>query len=150
MKYICTNCSYVYDESSGDEVEEIEAGTKIDSLDCCPVCLETDGFFQLKEEVIYLDENTVDKVELEHLPDINHDWINIEVTVWNNSHLMEKEHRILSIWLFDEYWDLVEEKFLWIDDDTVVVFDDYDLDEIEIRVRCSKHWIFGKKFELTY
>ena len=63
---------------------------------------------------------------------------------------MEKEHRILSIWLFDEYWDLVEEKFLWIDDDTVVVFDDYDLDEIEIRVRCSKHWIFGKKFELTY
>ena len=100
--------------------------------------------------MIYLDENTVDKVELEHLPEINHDWISIEVTVWNNSHPMEKEHRILSIWLFDEYWDLVEEKFLWIDDDTVVVFDDYDLDEIEIRVRCSKHWIFGKKFELTY
>jgi len=63
---------------------------------------------------------------------------------------MEAEHRILSIWLFDEYWDLVEEKFLNVDDDSVVTFDNYDLDDIEIRVRCSKHGIFARKFELNY
>lgn len=150
MKYICTNCGYVFDEALWDEVEEIEWSTKIDCLDCCPVCLELDSFFQIKEEVIYLDENTIDKIEREHFININHNWRQIEVVVWWNSHPMEKEHRLLSIALFDEYWDLVEEKFLKEDDDTIVKFDNYDLDEIEIRVRCNKHWNFARKFELNY
>lgn len=150
MKYLCTNCGYTYDESSWDETEEILPWTKIEDLISCPNCFESDSFFQIKEEIIYLDENTVDKVELEHQIEINHTWQNIEVTVWNNSHPMEKEHRILSISLFDEYSDLVEEKFLKEDDDTFVIFDNYNLDEIEIRVRCNKHWIFGRKFELFY
>jgi len=150
MKYACTSCWYVFDEVLWDEVEWVENWTKIDFLDCCPVCLENDSFFQIKEEVIYVDENTIDKVEREHLIEIKHDWKTIEVEVWNNSHPMEAEHRILSIWLFDEYWDLVEEKFLNVDDDSVVTFDNYDLDDIEIRVRCSKHGIFARKFELNY
>lgn len=150
MKYLCTNCGYVYNESTGDESEEIECGTRVDDLDCCPVCFEVDPFFQVKEEVIYIDENTRDRIELEHFIKINYKNRKIEVTVWDNSHSMGEEHRLLSISLFDEYWDLVEEKFLKIDDDTFVVFDDYDLDDVEIRVRCSKHWIFAQKFALNY
>ena len=63
MKYACTSCWYVFDEALWDEVEWVENWTKIDCLDCCPVCLENDSFFQIKEEVIYVDENTIDKVE---------------------------------------------------------------------------------------
>lgn len=150
MKYICTNCGYIFDESIWDEVEEISWGTKIDDLDCCPNCLELDSFFQIKEEVIYISENKIDKIESEHFIEINYKNRRIDVTVWWNRHPMEAEHRLLSISLFDEYWDLVEEKFLKEDDDVFVVFDDYDLDDIEIRVRCSKHGIFAKKFALNY
>lgn len=150
MKYICTNCGYVFDEALWDEVEEINWWTKIEKLDCCPSCLELDSFFQIKEEVIYIWENTNDKIEQEHFINIFHKDRKIEVEIWWNSHPMEKEHRLLSIWLFDEYWDLVEEKFLKEEDDTFVIFDDYDLDYLEIRLRCNKHWIFGKKFALNY
>lgn len=150
MKYLCTNCGYVYDESLWDEVEEIEGGTRVDELDCCPTCFEVDSFFQIREEVIYIDDDTIDKIEREHFIEINYQNRKIEVTVWKNSHPMEKEHRLLSISLFDEYGDVVEEKFLKEDEDTFVVFDDYDLDDVEIRVRCSKHWIFAKKFALNY
>lgn len=149
MKYICANCWYNYDESAWDEVEEIESWTKVEDLICCPVCFEVDNFIQIKEEVIYISEDSIDKIEREHFIEINHKNRTIEVTIWNNSHPMEQEHRLLSVWLFDEYGDLVEEKFLKEDDDTVTTFDDYDLDDIEIRVRCNKHWIFWRKFELN-
>jgi|GEM_PF-300970 hypothetical protein len=81
MKYLCTNCGYVYDESAGDESEEIECGTRVDDLDCCPVCFEVDPFFQVKEEVIYIDENTRDRIELEHFIKINYKNRKIEVIV---------------------------------------------------------------------
>lgn len=150
MKYLCTNCSYTFDEAFWDEWEEIEAGTKIDTFLSCPVCFEEDSFFQIKEEVNYIHKNTNDKIELEHFIKIYHKNRKIEVEIWNNSHPMEKDHRILSVSLFDEYWDLVLEKFLWEDDDTFVVFDDFDLDIVEVRVKCSKHWLFARKFALNY
>lgn len=148
MKYLCTNCSYVFDEAIWDNWEEIPAWTKIEQLEYCPVCEEYDTFHHINEEVTYLDENTRDYIDFEHNIELIHDDFRFEITIWNNSHPMWEDHRIAWIWLFDEYADLVEEKFLDTDSDTVVVFDDYDMDEFEIRIKCTQHNTFWKKFQL--
>lgn len=150
MKYLCTNCSYTFDEAFWDESEEIAPATKIEEIDICPACLEKDTFYQIKEEAIYIEDNTNDIFEQEHFIELEHKNRKLNVKIWDLDHPMEKDHRILSVMLFDEYGDLVYEKFLNIWDDLNLVFDDYDLDEVEIRVKCSKHGNFAKKFALTY
>ncbi len=146
MKYLCINCNYIYDEAIWDSVDGIPAWTKIEDLNYCPSCQEIDTFNHINEEITYIDEDTVDKIDLEHDIQISHDNFRIEVTVWWNSHPMWDDHRIAWVALFDEYSDLIEEKFLWIDDDSFVVFNNYDLDEFEIRVKCTQHQTFAKKF----
>ncbi len=40
-KYICTNCSYVYDPERGDPMNGIPPGTAFEDLPdewCCPIC----------------------------------------------------------------------------------------------------------------
>ena len=40
-RYICTNCSYVYDPSMGDPMNGIPAETAFEELPdewCCPIC----------------------------------------------------------------------------------------------------------------
>jgi desulfoferrodoxin (superoxide reductase-like protein) len=68
------------------------------------------------------------------------------VTIWNEIHPMWESHRITSISLYDEYEDLIEEKFMDYDEDPIVEFDFDDLGEYEIRCRCSLHWVWWKKF----
>lgn len=148
MKYLCVECNYVYDEALWDEWEWIESWTKIDDFVRCPVCDEYDSFHHINEEVLYIDDNTLDRIELEHDIQVKNDNYSIEVTIWDNCHPMTPEHRITWVWLYDEYSDIVDEKFLSIDDDSVVVFDNYDLDEFEIRIKCSQHKLFAKKFNI--
>jgi rubredoxin len=146
MKYLCINCNYIYDEALGDETEWIEAGTKIENLGVCPVCSETDTFEHINEEIIYVEEDTPDRMEQEHFIEAEKkDWY-ITVCVWKNEHPMWKDHRIAWVGLYDEYGDLLDEVFLWEEDDLVMDFEDYDLDEFEVRVGCSKHKMFGRKF----
>lgn len=148
MKYLCVECNYIYDESLWDPSEWIEPWTKIEDFIKCPVCDEYDSFHHINEEVIYIDDNTPDRIELEHDIHVNNDNNSVEVTIWNNQHPMTSDHRITWVWLYDEYSDLVDQKFLWVDDDSVVVFDNYDLDEFEVRVKCSQHKLFAKKFNI--
>ena len=102
MKYACTNCWYVFDEALWDEVEWVENWTKIDCLDCCPVCLENDSFFQIKEEVIYVDENTIDKVEREHLIEIKHDSFNL--TFWRILRFSWRKIFKSGWWFCCDFW----------------------------------------------
>ena len=40
-KYVCTTCGYIYDESLGDEENDVKAGTKFEDLHSdwtCPLC----------------------------------------------------------------------------------------------------------------
>ncbi len=55
-------------------------------------------------------------------------------------------HRIAAVSLYDEYWDLIETNYLELETEAVTEFDFDDLDEFEIRVKCSVHWVWGKKF----
>lgn len=148
MKFICTNCNYIFDEFI-DEGEDVI--NKVDEDTVCPACGEQ-WFFQWIEEIVNYAED-LDNLkfhELEHIPQIevvdeqNHI---IKVFVWQNEHPMWAEHRLYSISLYDEYWDLVDEEFLNKDADPVVEFDVYDFDEYEIRVKCSLHWVWGRRIE---
>jgi len=148
MKHLCVNCSYIYDEAIWDSWEGIEAWTKIEDIVSCPVCDEYDSFHFISEEITYLWDDLNDKFEVEHFIELNHIDDTFEIIIWWNMHPMWEDHRIAWVWLFDEYCDLVEEKFLWIDDDSVVVFDDYWLQDLEVRIKCTQHKLFAKKFVL--
>jgi rubredoxin len=48
MKYICSNCGYIYDPSIGDPDNGIEPGTSFESLPedwVCPVCYQNKSAF---------------------------------------------------------------------------------------------------------
>jgi len=151
MKYCCTNCNYVYDESLWDKEEWIDPWTMFYNLwdyFYCPMCYEwIENFDIVKEEVNYIEnENTSDFFELEHFPIIKIDWDKLVVSVWkNNKHSMEEWHYISSISICDEYWDLIEEKFLSPWDKPKVEFNFDNLDEFEIIVRCNFHWLWWLK-----
>ncbi|ORJ62099.1 rubredoxin [Geothermobacter hydrogeniphilus] len=41
MRYICSNCGYIYDPQQGDPMSDIPAGSSFDELPkdwCCPLC----------------------------------------------------------------------------------------------------------------
>lgn len=98
----------------------------------------------VQEEVNYLDDTILSRIEQEH--DIEAELLEngkVHVLVSEKKHPMEVEHKIVSISLYDEYGDILEEKFL---EEEIVeleqVFDDYGVEEFEIRVKCSKHGVF--------
>lgn len=148
MKYLCTSCNYVFDEALWDIWEDIIAWTKIENIEKCPVCEEYDTFHHINEEINYIDDNDLDYMEASHYIDLKHIDFQFKIIVWNDVHPMWGDHRIAWIALFDEYGDLVEEKFLKEDEETIIYFDDYDLDIFEIRLKCTQHKIFAKRFEL--
>lgn len=153
MKYLCTNCGYIYDESFWDKDENIKAWTKFFDLwndYVCPICWEESQDFQeIIEEINYLDKDNLIWIDLEHFIDIKKlDAWKIEVLVgkWG-LHPSWEEHKINHIYLLDEYWDLVDEKFLSTWEDPIVEFDVSDLDEYTIIARCTIHWLWGRKVE---
>ena len=146
MRYFCTNCNYTYDEGLGDKEEDIAIWTKIDDIKYCPVCEEPHSFHGIEEEVNYLDnEENMSLLELDHIPVIKIKDDSLEVNVWLNPHPMWDEHRITTISIYDEYEDLVFEEFLYPDMEPKANFDISDLDDFEVRVKCSIHWVWGKK-----
>lgn len=52
-KYLCTTCSYVYDEAEGDPDSGIAPGTRFEDLPddwCCPECGVDKSFFEPMDE----------------------------------------------------------------------------------------------------
>lgn len=145
MKYLCTNCNYIYDNDLWDLEEWIKVW---EELDLCPVCEEYDSFQWIRDEVNYIEwDSNLEKIEIDHFPEVNIKWDKLEVSIWWEVHPMWEEHRIASVSLFDEYWDLIETKYLELEQEAIVEFDFDDLDEFEIRLKCSLHWVWWKKFK---
>jgi len=148
MKYICTNCNYIFDEFI-DEADDVI--NKVDNDTMCPACEEYDTFQWIDEEVNYAqDIDNLELHELEHIPQIeliDKDNQIIKVFVWKMEHPMWIEHRLYSISLYDEYWDLVLEEFLAKEASPEAEFDISWLDDYEIRVKCSTHGVWGRKVE---
>lgn len=149
MKYFCVSCNYTYDESLWDKDEGIGFWTRIDEIESCPNCWEAYSFQWIEEEVNYLDsEENLDGLEVEHIPTVRYDGDIVEVVVGKKAHPMWDDHRITEISLYDEYWDRVYSEILHPEsEDPVAEFDVGDLDEFEIRVKCSVHGVWWRKFE---
>jgi len=48
MKWICSNCGYIYDPEIGDPAEGIVPGTEFEALPedwICPVCYQNKSYF---------------------------------------------------------------------------------------------------------
>jgi len=153
MRYLCTACNYIYDEDKWEIDDNIKPWTKFDNLwnsFVCPWCSELpEVFHEIKEEINYFSEIPFDVIEAEHFinTEIDNKW-NITITIWKWAfHPVWAEHRITSISIYDEYWDLVYEKFYQEDEDPILEFNILDLDDFEIRTRCSIHWTWGLKIE---
>lgn len=144
MKYLCINCNYVYDNSLWDNEEWIGIWLEIDK---CPVCEEFDTFQWIEEEVNYIEGNLWAH-EIDHFPEVEVSNEKIRVTVWNEIHPMWESHRIAAVYLLDEYWDLVDTRYLELETEAVVEFCNENFDEFEIRVKCSVHWLWWRKITL--
>lgn len=151
MRFLCVNCSYIYDESLGDETDGIEPGTCVDEIweDIhCPWC---DGSFEdfspIEDEVIYVDDpKHLTHVENEHFPRILYqDSEKVEVCIGEEEemHPSWEDHRITAIYLIDDEWHIVEEIFIMQEEDPVAEFDISGLEVFEIRASCSKHWLWS-------
>lgn len=150
MKYICTNCNYIYDESIWEKEDWIETWTIFWQLwdhFCCPNCLEDKDFFhELIEEVNYIEkENIYDFMQNDHFINIEEKNDIIKVIIWKELHPSWEDHKIIEISLYDEYSELVENKFINQEKNPIVKFDISTLDDYEIRARCSIHWLWWIK-----
>lgn len=143
MKYFCTECSFSYDGDLWDRDEWIEAGKLLEQ---CPWCEEYDTFQWVEEEVNYIINDNLEALEIDHIPEIEIKQWKLIVTVANEMHPMWDSHRIASVSLYDEYGDLIMTNYLELDNEAVTEFDFDDLDEFEIRVKCSQHWVWGRRF----
>lgn len=150
MRYLCTNCNYIYDEWMGEKTDGIGSGVRCDDNFLCPNCEECGYFHEIEEEVNIIDESNSEwYLELEHIPVINILENNIlQVRVGRESHPMWPEHRISTVALHDEYGDLIQEEFLEEDNEAMAEFDVSDFDDVEIRVRCSLHGTWSRKINL--
>ncbi len=151
MRFLCTNCWHIYDESLWEIDDGITPWTCIEEISeeiHCPMC---DGSFEdfsmIEDEIIYADNpKHLTDVEKEHLPRILYkDTEKVEVCVGEEDamHPSSEEHRIGAIYLVDDEWHIVEEVFIMPDEDPVAEFDISGLDVFEIRASCNKHGLWS-------
>lgn len=147
MKYHCTNCSYIYDEVLWEPEQEVEPFTawwEIGEDFYCPVCFSPkDDFISPKEEYIYLKKDNLTIVEAIHYPKYFVEWDILKFEIWEEPHPIEEEHFVYKVWLYDDAWDLLEEKSFKPWQKAVWEFDLTYLDEFELRVFCNHDWVFS-------
>ena len=149
MKYSCTECWYVYDESKWEPGDDIVAWTKIDELwdyFSCPGCwTDATAFISAKEEVNYpLHTEGLSAIEREHKILFEIHGNELSVRIWEPSHVMGSDHYISSISLMDEDGELIEERFLVPEDDAPELIFDLDyIENFEILCRCTQHGVWG-------
>ena len=91
MRYFCTDCSYIYDESLGENDSLVDSGTKLEDIPdfCCPDCeAQIDMFQPIVEEVLYAENSqNLSPMEKEHIPHILHiDAREVEVSAGEDIH----------------------------------------------------------------
>jgi rubredoxin len=148
MKYHCTWCGYIYDEIKWDEDMWIYPLTFFENLPndfFCPFCdTHKDDFVALEESVNYIsDPNKLTAPEAEHYPIIEIDWDKLFYSIWQIEHPSEDDHFVYEVAIFDSSWDLIEKKHFYPWDELKWTFDIEYLDEFEIRIYCSRDWVFS-------
>lgn len=150
MRFLCTNCGYIYDESLGEESDGIDPGTCIEEMNeenHCPMCGESfDEFSPIEDEIIYaMDDNNLTEVEREHIPVVMHqDSEKVEVSVGGDDmHPSGPDHRVTAMYLVDDEGHIIEEVFIMPEEDPVAEFDVSGLELFEIRASCNRHGLWS-------
>lgn len=151
MRYICTECNFVYDEALWLEEEYIEPHTPFSEIDenfLCPVCHSPkEHFSKIQEEINYFWEDEIlTDIDLQHIPivRVDEEKDEIKVSFWKwELHSMTSHHFINTICLYDEYKELVDQKFVSPWDNAFVSFSLQWLDEFEVTIKCNIHWTFS-------
>lgn len=139
----------MYDESMWDSWEWLEPWTTIDNMmldSSCPSCWGSmEDFQKVEEEILYAEiPERKEAFEMQHIPFVEFlGSEKIKVKVWEVEHSMEEEHYVSSIILYDEYGDIIEEKFLTYEQKSEAEFDTSDLDYFEIMARCNLHGLWS-------
>lgn len=144
MKYICTECNFIYDENLGLPEEGISPQTDFEDLWSefnCPLCYSSnENFFPLQEEIIYFEDvENLSSLEASHYPfyEIKDDIIRINFSDWER----EEDDEIIKCVLLDEYGDIITESSL--NEDLEFEYEISDFSSIEILVVCTWHWTFS-------
>lgn len=147
MKYHCTWCDYIYDELIWDDDLGIEPHTYFDTLPSdffCPVCDTYKDDFTVFEEEIHTPFNRENLTPLEqrHFPkfEIQGDTLIFEID--DETHGSESDHFLYKVSLFED-GEEIESRYFEVWDEKKWTFDIDYLDEIELRVYCSKEWVFS-------
>lgn len=148
MKYFCTWCNYFYNEDSWDLEEGIDSFSRFDNLDesfCCPFCWTSkEDFVNFKEEIIYIENpNFMNFLESSHYPIMEIRWDKIFLEIWNIKHPFDDKHYIKKVCIYDDTWDLIEEKILWPNIEPTLEFNLDYIDDFEIRIFCNIDWVFS-------
>ncbi|MBW7954325.1 rubredoxin [Candidatus Gracilibacteria bacterium] len=151
MKYHCSGCSYIYDESIGDEDLNIEENTLFDNLPndfFCPFCeTHKDDFILFGEEINYpLDVRCLTPKEQEHFPKISIFGEKLSFLIDENTHNSKKDNFIFKVSLYDDTGDEIDFKKFNFGDEVKGDFDLDYLDSFELRVFCIKEGIFSTGF----
>lgn len=148
MKYHCTWCDYIYDEIKWDIDLNIEPQTFYENLPndfFCPFCeTHKDDFIALEENISYpINIDNLTNFEAEHFPILKLDWDNLSYEIWQIEHPNQEEHFIYKVWLYDDSWDEIDYHKFKTWEHPHWKFDLEYLDIFEIRVYCSRDWIFS-------
>lgn len=150
MKYICIGCGYIYNEAEWEReygVPPCTLHTHLPDDFFCPVCQEyhKDDFIALDEPILPLPtyHPSLQLFEKEHIPLYEKENNLLHIFIGYEKHPMEKNHCIYKIGLYDESGDEIDEKILHIWEEPTAVFDIEYMEQLEIRIFCSKHGIFS-------
>ena len=144
MRYICTNCNFIYDDNIWIPEEGIapQSFFIMGENFVCPSCFwEKDWMYELSEEIIYF-ENIDNLSELESL--------------YYPNYVIDKDKKVLSIsfseldshnWaliskvvLLDEYNDIID---ISSDCEDEISFDISTIDSFKILIHSQNHWLFS-------
>lgn len=148
MQYHCTWCDYIYDELTWDDDLGVPPHTYFENLPndfFCPVCdTHRDDFTLFDEEIHYpINRENLTPIEAKHFPEYEIVWDVLHYHISENHHLSDENHFIYKIVLFDETWDEILTHLFESWDKVKGIFDIDYLDDFELRVYCSKEWVFS-------
>lgn len=143
------NCSYVYSPYIWDPENNIEPVTFFEDLDefwYCPSCHSSkDEFIEIKENI--QEVSNIDSIipqEETHVPfyKIVDDKIFVRVGSFDEPFLLDENHFVEYVWLFDEGENIIEITYLPNFEEKEYIEFDLPDDDFEVRSSCNLHWVW--------
>lgn len=145
QKYTCSECSYIYNPFIGEE--NIAPGTFFEDIDDewqCPQCGENkDQFTETIENIQDISPKwMLTEQELSHIAFYREEnnSIIVQIGTEDSPHEIEENHFIEYVWLFETDGTIIEIRSQ--PEEPIIIFENPDLDEYEVRLSCNIHGVW--------